>query len=188
LDLTLISLWVHVPAVTAWIGIVMFDVFAAAAPGLDSAQRGRIITWSRPLMLLLIVLIMITGVRQTIDNPFLRLESFGMLSELRERTYGLALFWKHIFVVVTFALTLIVKFVLAPRLLPRAAVAGGGTASAGGQTERMVLWRAQPARLPRRPHPRHPHGVGAALSRADLIASPLRPSGSRPTARRRWPP
>jgi putative copper export protein len=128
--LKLFSLWVHVPLVTAWIGLVMWDVFAAAAPGLQLEQRGRLITWSRPFVIVAIIVIMVTGIYQTVRNPFgIEVASFGDLSDLRETTYGLALFWKHGFVLATFALTPVVRFWFAPRL--RAASEGA---------LRPVLW------------------------------------------------
>jgi hypothetical protein len=60
---------------------------------------------------------MITGIWQTIENPFFRVDAYSKLSELRERTlYGDLLFWKHGFVLATFGLTILVRFILAPRL------------------------------------------------------------------------
>ena len=140
MNLTLLALWLHVPFVTAWVGLVMFDVFAAAAPGLHAEQRGRLIAWSRPFVVVAIVVIVITGVRQTIDNPFLQVNSWSTLEQLRERTYGLALFWKHVFVLATFALTLIVRFVLAPRLMLQSVAAGDGATPAAASVLRSVLW------------------------------------------------
>lgn len=125
-DFTLISLLVHVPFITAWIGLVMLDGFAAFAPGIDDRQRPRLIMWSQKFTLLAIVVIMVTGIWQTMDNPFIRVGSYSDLTNLRENTlYGSLLFWKHVFVFITFALTLFVRFRLAPR-------AGGGDISAGG--------------------------------------------------------
>jgi putative copper export protein len=115
-NLTLFSLWVHVPFVTAWIGFVMFDVFTALVPGLTPGQRGRLIAWSRWFVLIGIVVILATGIWQTMKNPFLEVTSFETLEQLRTRTYGLMLFFKHGAVLATFALTIIVRFVLAPRL------------------------------------------------------------------------
>lgn len=135
-DAVLISLWVHVPLATAWIGLVMFDVFAAAAPGLSSIQRGQMIAWSRGLVVAAIVVLMVTGIWQTMHNPISEVRSYSELASLRDRTaYGMALFLKHGFVIATFVLTVIVRFVLAPRLV--AAGASGGMAVAG---ERQILW------------------------------------------------
>ena len=138
--LTLLSLWVHIPLVTAWIGLVMFDVFAALAPGLTTAQRGRLITWSRPSAIASIVIIIVTGIWQTMENPLgVPVNSYSTLQDLRERTYGLALFYKHVFVFITFGLTVLVRFVLAPRLVAVAAAASSGDAAAP-RLERSVLW------------------------------------------------
>ena len=116
-DLTMISLWVHVPFIIAWIGLVMLDVVALFAPGLEREQRARLLVWSRPFVLLAIGVILVTGIWQTIENPFYRVESWSGLSELKKRSlYGDLLFWKHVFVVATFGLTLITRFFLAPRL------------------------------------------------------------------------
>lgn len=143
-DWTLLSLWIHIPIVTAWIGLVMFDVFAATGSGLTTEQRGRMLTWSRGFVLVAIVVIMVTGVWQTMKNPLGEVSSYSDLSTLRkETTYGFALFIKHGFVVATFALTLLVRFVLAPRLLaaPAAVTAGGATTAADDQpTLRLVRW------------------------------------------------
>lgn len=123
--LVLVSLLVHIPVVTAWVGLVMFDVFASLTPGLAPAQRGRLIAWSRPYVILAIVVIMITGVWQTIHNPVgPEVTSYDTLEQLRGKTYGLALFWKHGFVLLTFALTLAVRFYFAPRLAASARPAG----------------------------------------------------------------
>lgn len=117
-DITLVSLWFHVPFITTWIGLVMFDVFASFAPMLHGGQRVRLMTWSRAFVLIAIPVIMVTGVWQTIENPFFRVDAYSKLSELRDRTlYGDLLFWKHGFVVITFGLTILVRFILAPRLI-----------------------------------------------------------------------
>ena len=132
-DLTMISLWVHVPFIIAWIGLVMLDVVALFAPGLERQQRARLLLWSRPFVLLAIAVILVTGIWQTIENPFYRVESWSGLSELKKRSlYGDLLFWKHVFVIATFGLTLITRFVLAPRFRddPDGAVVAGGGALA----------------------------------------------------------
>jgi putative copper export protein len=140
-DLTLIALWIHVPLVTAWIGLVMLDVYAAAVPGLTLSQRGRMLAWSRPFVVAAIVLILLTGIRQTMQNPFQEVDSWSTLQALKDRTYGLMLFYKHICVLITFVLTVIVRFVLAPRLLRAAVPAGGaGGAAAGNGTLQLVRW------------------------------------------------
>jgi ABC-type multidrug transport system fused ATPase/permease subunit len=147
-DLTLISLWVHVPVVTAWVGLVLYDVVVAAVPGLAAPQRGRLIAWSRPLVVVALAVILVTGVWQTIENPLLRVTSWSELGELRQRTYGLALFWKHGFVLATFALTVVVRFVLAPRLAAGKVAAGDGAPAQASRTDAaavdrltgLVLW------------------------------------------------
>ena len=124
-DWTLLSLWVHIPLVTAWIGSVMWDTFASSAPGLSDEQRGRLITWWRPFTIAAIVVILVTGVWQTMKNPFNEVGSYADLKALRDdTTYGMALFRKHGCVIATFVLTLAVRFYLAPRLL-RGSTAGG---------------------------------------------------------------
>lgn len=145
-DWKLISLWIHVPIVTAWIGFVMLDVAVFFLPGLEPAQRFRILTWSRTFTIIAIVVIMVTGVYQTIYNPVGPVvRSYGDLKELREKTYGYSLFIKHIFVVATFVLTLTVRFLLAPRYERGGdgiAVTGGGAvmvAPARGGGERLLL-------------------------------------------------
>ena len=130
-DLTMISLWVHVPFIIAWIGLVMLDVVASFAPGLEREQRARLLLWSRPFVLLALAVIMVTGIWQTIENPFYRVESWSGLSELKKRSlYGDLLFWKHVFVIATFGLTLVTRFFLAPRL--RDGTEEGAVVTSGG--------------------------------------------------------
>jgi putative copper export protein len=122
-DLTLVSLLVHVPFVTAWIGLVMFDAFAALSPGLTPEQRGRFIARTRWIAIAAIAVILVTGIWQTMENPFVKVDSWATLEKLRTKTtYGEALFYKHIFVIATFVLTLFNRFVLAPRMVGAVAV------------------------------------------------------------------
>jgi hypothetical protein len=128
-DWTVLSLWVHVPFIVAWIGLVMVDVVAMFAPGFERAQRARLLLWSRPFAVVAIVAIIVTGVWQTIENPFYPLSSYSDLNELKRRTlYGDLLFWKHVFVIATFVLTIATRFILAPRLRDD----GGGAVVTGG--------------------------------------------------------
>lgn len=138
-DWTLLSLWIHIPLVIAWIGLVIYDVLVSLAPGLSDAQRGRMVAWSRPFVLISIVVIMATGIWQTWHNPIgPEVTSYDTLEELRDKTYGLALFWKHIFVLTTFVLTIAVRFVVAPRI---AAVPPTTGAAAGVlEREQTMLW------------------------------------------------
>lgn len=139
-DFTLLSLLVHVPFVTAWVGLVMFDMFAVLLPGLDGDQRARMIAWSRPFVLIAVPVILITGIWQTMTNPFFDVNSWRTLERLRESTtYGQALFWKHGCVLVTFALTSIVRFVLAPQLAVRAAASDGAVGRFRAGLERWLL-------------------------------------------------
>jgi hypothetical protein len=129
-DFLLYSLWVHVPFIIGWIGLVMLDFFAVFAPGLQEEQRARVLLWSRAFVLVAIPVIMVTGIWQTMENPFYRVDSYSGLQELKHRTlYGDLLFWKHVFVVMTFGLTILVRFILAPRW--RNSVDGIGTSPGG---------------------------------------------------------
>lgn len=140
-DWTLLSLWIHIPIVTAWIGLVMLDAYASSVPGLSTEQRARMITWSRAATIVLVVLILATGIWQTIKNPFSEVSSYSELSKLRESTYGLSLFIKHIFVIATFLLTLAVRFYLAPRLQrgPSLSAAGAGAAVAAESRDLVAV-------------------------------------------------
>lgn len=124
--LTLLSLWIHVPMVTAWIGMVMLDVVASTAPGLTLEQRGRMFAWFRPFIIVVIAIILITGVWQTMKNPFSEVSSYSELRALRDTTYGFSLFIKHGFVLATFGLTLLVHFYFAPRLANAGAIGAPG--------------------------------------------------------------
>jgi putative copper export protein len=139
----MISLWVHVPFIIAWIGLVMLDVVALFAPGLERAQRARLLLWSRPFVLLAIAVILVTGIWQTIENPFYRVESWSGLSELKKRSlYGDLLFWKHVFVIATFGLTLITRFFLAPRIRNESdgtVVTSGGALAMASRTSALSL-------------------------------------------------
>jgi putative copper export protein len=140
-QLTLLSLWIHIPIVTAWIGMVMIDVFASSAPGFSTAQRGRMIAWFRPFVIAAIVIILVTGIWQTMKNPFSEVSSYAELSDLRDTTYGFSLFVKHIFVVATFFLTLLVHFYFAPRLMNPSAVGAPGGPTV---TDTMVATANEP--------------------------------------------
>jgi hypothetical protein len=136
-DWLLVSLWVHVPFITAWIGLVMLDSVALFAPGLQEQQRSRLLLWSRLFVLVAIPVILATGIWQTVENPFYRVESYSGLGELKQRTlYGDLLFWKHAFVLATFGLTVLVRFVLAPRLAMGSVAASGGAMAILGDAAR----------------------------------------------------
>lgn len=114
----LVSLLIHIPAAIAWLGIVLYDAIVAAVPFLTPAQRGALLARPRWLVLVTIPLFGLTGIYQTIFNPFGTITSYADLSHLRESTtYGFALFLKHGFVFASMALTLAVTFYFAPRLL-----------------------------------------------------------------------
>jgi putative copper export protein len=141
-NLVQLSLWIHIPIVTAWIGMVMIEVFASSAPGLSTEQRGRMIAWFRPIVVIAVVVILATGIWQTMRNPFMEVNSFGQLSDLRETTYGLALFIKHIFVLATFILTIVIHFYFGPRLMNSAAI---GTAGGPAVRDTVVAEAQEPA-------------------------------------------
>lgn len=138
-DPTLVALWVHVPLVTAWVGLVLLDVLALVAPGLRASQRAEIVAWSRPFTLLAIVLIVATGIWQTVYNPIREVTSYASLAELRTTTvYGHALFWKHGFVLLTFGLTIAARFWFAPRMLALERHSPESATSLA--TERTLFW------------------------------------------------
>jgi len=122
----LVSLMVHIPAAIAWLGIVLFDAIVVAVPFLTPGQRGALLARPRWLVLLTIPLFAVTGIYQTIFNPFGTITSYADLTALRSNTtYGLALYLKHGFVFASMVLTLAVTFWFAPRLI---AFAGDTTA------------------------------------------------------------
>ena len=139
-DVTLVSILVHVPFITAWIGLVLFDVFASSTPGIPDGQRGRLIARARWAAVGIIAVILVTGIWQTAENPFVKVSSWATLEKLRSRTYGEALFFKHIFVVITIALTFWTRFVLAQRLA-MASVATTGVLTGEGQSLRRLITR-----------------------------------------------
>ncbi|MGH2587070.1 MAG: CopD family protein, partial [Dehalococcoidia bacterium] len=112
-------------------------------PGLAPQQRGRMIAWFRPFVIVAIVLILATGIWQTMNNPFIEVDSWSTLQELKDSTYGFSLFVKHGFVLATFLLTLIVTFIYAPRLMatPVAQMTGGEQVVAGASAlEGIIRW------------------------------------------------
>ena len=90
-----------------------------------------------------IVVIMVTGIWQTIFNPFFEVSSYEALERLRTAyVYGMLLFWKHGFVLATFALTCAIRFVLAPRLLAVAVTNTGTTVVDEERILRSISWIA----------------------------------------------
>lgn len=125
-DLLLVSLIVHIPAVTIFVGLALWDVFVTFTPGIEQGQRARMIGKTAVLTLVLIAIIMVTGVYQTIENPFRSINSYSDLHDLREdTTYGMALFIKHAFVILTFILSPVLRFYFAPRVANVAAGTDG---------------------------------------------------------------
>jgi len=139
-DITLISLIFHIPAITLWVGLAMFDIFVLMTPGIAQDQRIRLITRFKWMSVVLIAIIMVTGIWQTLDNPFHRVDSFNTLEELRnDYTYGTALFIKHIFVFSTFGLSLLTRFYLAPRTEESMAQGDGAVVM---QQTKWLTWAA----------------------------------------------
>ena len=115
---TFVSLLIHVPVVVAWIALVGIEVFLCSVRDWPGGRRMRLIAAMRWPTVALLVIIFVTGVWQTMYNPFLEVNSYATLQELKNTTaYGMALFWKHVFVVGTVVLSLGSRFVLAPRAL-----------------------------------------------------------------------
>ena len=113
----LISLAIHIPAAITWLGLVLYHAIVAAVPFLTVQQRASLIRRPRWVVLGCIPVIMVTGIYQTIYNPFRTVTDIASLEALRnETTYGLALFWKHGFVMASFGITLLLMYWLAPRL------------------------------------------------------------------------
>ena len=138
MDLLLISLIIHVPAISIWIGLSLWDTFVMVTPSIEQQEKARLIGKTAFLTLLLLVIILITGIYQTIENPFRSIESYNDLSNLRKDTdYGMALFVKHIFVILTFIVSPIIRFYLAPRA-GKVAMSSGGAAVAGDTKLLMI--------------------------------------------------
>ncbi len=130
----LVSLLIHVPVVVAWIALVGLEVFLCTVRDVPGGQRLRPIAAMRWPTVALLLVIMVTGVWQTMNNPFVVVNSFETLEELKNTTaYGMALFWKHGFVLATVVLSIASRFGLAPRMLAR----GDAAASTG---LRAVVW------------------------------------------------
>jgi len=111
-----ISLLVHVPVAVTWVGLVAIEAFLCISRDVSGGQRMRLIAAMRWPTVALLVIILATGVWQTLHNPFVEVTNWATLEELRTTTaYGAALFWKHVFIVGTVGLAFVSRFVLAPR-------------------------------------------------------------------------
>lgn len=131
---TLVSLLVHVPVVVAWIGLVGLEVFLCTVRDIPGGQRLDPIAAMRWPTVALLLVIIVTGIWQTMHNPFVTVSSWQTLEKLKDTTnYGMALFWKHGFVIATVVLSLASRFVIAPRALLR------GDHAASGML-RVVVW------------------------------------------------
>ncbi|RLT27680.1 MAG: hypothetical protein DWI48_02730 [Chloroflexi bacterium] len=118
--LTLISLLIHVPVVVAWIVFASAEAALASPRFLVAQAPLRFAASLRIPTLVLLLIIFVTGIRQTMDNPFVPVDSIETLEKLRNTTtYGMALFIKHIWVFATVGLSIALRFWLAPRLLAR---------------------------------------------------------------------
>jgi putative copper export protein len=159
-DLTLVSLLIHIPAVTLWVGLALFDMFAMLAPGIEDGQRARLVASTRWLTLGLLAVIAVTGIWQTMENPFVKVDSYSTLERLRDTTtYGKALFVKHVFVFATVGLSLATRFYLAR---PRGSGNGPVLVAAGGPPQPATGVAGTPAlRL---------LTLAAALNLADCLA------------------
>ncbi|MEI6136509.1 MAG: hypothetical protein WCQ48_03715 [Chloroflexota bacterium] len=117
-DWLLVSLLIHVPVAVTWIALVGIEAFLCTVREVPGGQRMRPIAAMRWPTVALLALILLTGVLQTMNNPFVVVRSWATLEELRTTTaYGTALFWKHIFVVATVAFAIVSRFVIAPRAI-----------------------------------------------------------------------
>ncbi|MEI7926739.1 MAG: hypothetical protein WCI61_11220 [Chloroflexota bacterium] len=131
---TLVSLLIHVPVVVAWIALVGLEAFLCTVRDVPGGRRLSPIAAMRWPTVALLLVIMVTGVWQTMNNPFVVVNSFETLEELKNTTaYGMALFWKHGFVLATVVLSIASRFVLAPRALARGDAAPSGVL-------RAVVW------------------------------------------------
>ena len=111
-----ISLLVHVPVAVTWVGLVAIEAFLCISRDVSGGQRMRLIAAMRWPTVALLAIILVTGIWQTLHNPFVEVTNWDTLEELRTTTaYGAALFWKHVFIVATVALAFASRFVLAPR-------------------------------------------------------------------------
>src|SRR5205814_2656818 len=108
------------------------------SPALTPEQRAHLIARTRWLALVAVAVILVTGIWQTMENPFVRVNSWSTLEKLRTKTYGEALFYKHIFVMTTFALTYLTRFVLAPRLIATTASSPAGATVAVAGLQRTL--------------------------------------------------
>lgn len=115
---TLVSLLIHVPVVVAWIVFAAFEAAVASPRLIAAGEPLRLVARLRMPTLLLFVVIMVTGIWQTHYNPFVVVDSWDSLQELKKTTdYGMALFIKHIWFALTVVLSIATRFVLAPRAL-----------------------------------------------------------------------
>ncbi len=140
-----VSLAIHIPASIAWLGVVLYQALVGLVPFLSPSQRADLLQRPKWLALATIPLFMVTGIYQTIYNPFVTITDLESLERFRAgTTYGLALFWKHGFVMISVALTLAVTFWFAPRM----ATVGAAAATTSGRTLTVDATQPATSRLP----------------------------------------
>ncbi|MFN8532154.1 MAG: hypothetical protein U0556_01230 [Dehalococcoidia bacterium] len=111
-----ISMIVHFVTAVVWLGGLAVQFLVLVAPGLEDRQRERLFALVVPWMWISLVVLLPTGVYQTVNNPVTeQVTNPEQLALLRSRPYGQVLVVKHIFAVVTVLLAAAAHFVALPR-------------------------------------------------------------------------
>lgn len=116
--LLLTSLLIHILAAFTWLSGVALNVIVLTLPGLDTMQRLRLMKRAIPFAWTALFILIPTGIFQTINNPVTPepVYTWQTLEQLRATPYGTALLIKHIFVITTATIAVIINFILMPRL------------------------------------------------------------------------
>lgn len=150
-DDVLLSLLIHMLAAVLWLGGVIFQSLVVLLPttALDRSERSRLLLRAAPLQLLALVVLLPTGVYNTINNPVTleKVTSWERAELLRSTPYGTALFGKHILVIMTTVVTALATVLAARYSSQRRAAA---TPTAGGAARLSAVSRVLdlPAVLP----------------------------------------
>ncbi|GIW10228.1 MAG: hypothetical protein KatS3mg061_1285 [Dehalococcoidia bacterium] len=111
-----LSMVVHFLTAIVWLGGITVQFLVLVAPGLSESQRERLYALLVPWMWGSLLLLIPTGVYNTLNNPVTEFAtSYEQLLQLRARPYGQVLVVKHIFVVLSLGLAGVAHFVVLPR-------------------------------------------------------------------------
>jgi len=116
--LLLTSLLIHILAAFTWLSGVVLNAIVLTIPSLDTQHQLHLMKRATPFTWTALFILIPTGIFQTINNPVTPepVYTWQTLEQLRATPYGTALLIKHIFVITTATIAVIINFILIPRL------------------------------------------------------------------------